>query len=100
MAVLNKHKDKVPAGAIYIGRGSVWGNPFILGRDGTRDEVCEKYRHYLKQQIDCGTISLQNLVSLHNKDLVCFCKPLRCHGDTLEKAADWAFTQINQKEQT
>ena len=29
---------------IYIGRPGNWGNPFILGRDGTRDEVCETRR--------------------------------------------------------
>lgn len=26
--VLNKHRDDVSAGAVYIGRGSEWGNPF------------------------------------------------------------------------
>ena len=26
--VLNKHHAGVPAGAVYIGRGSKWGNPF------------------------------------------------------------------------
>jgi hypothetical protein len=29
--VLNKHKAGVPAGAVYIGRGSKWGNPFRIG---------------------------------------------------------------------
>ena len=28
---------------IYIGRPSKWGNPFIIGRDGTRKEVIDKY---------------------------------------------------------
>lgn len=33
MAVLNKHKlpnKEIPAGAVYIGRGSKWGNPFVM----------------------------------------------------------------------
>lgn len=34
MAVLNKHKHGIPKGAIYIGRGSKWGNPFVMGKDG------------------------------------------------------------------
>ncbi len=32
--VLNKHHAGVPAGAVYIGRGSKWGNPFRIGPDG------------------------------------------------------------------
>ena len=34
--VLNKHEVGVPAGAVYIGRGSKWGNPFRIGPDGDR----------------------------------------------------------------
>jgi hypothetical protein len=26
-----KHRDGVPAGAVYIGLGSKWGNPFRIG---------------------------------------------------------------------
>ena len=94
MAVLNKHKHGIPVGAVYIGRGSRWGNPFVVGRDGTRDEVCEKHRQLLWHQIQEGEITLDDLVSLHGKDLVCFCAPRRCHGDTLEAAAKWASEQI------
>jgi len=32
--VLNKRSTGVPAGTIYIGRGSNWGNPFRIGPDG------------------------------------------------------------------
>jgi hypothetical protein len=37
--VLNKLRDPVPPGAHYIGRNSKWGNPFIIGQHGTRDDV-------------------------------------------------------------
>ena len=30
---------------IYIGRPSKWGNPFVIGRDGNREQVIEKYPH-------------------------------------------------------
>jgi len=33
--ILNKHTHGIPAGAVYIGRGSPWGTPFVIGRDGT-----------------------------------------------------------------
>lgn len=37
--VLNKHAAGVPAGAVYIGRGSKWGNPFKIGQDGERAHI-------------------------------------------------------------
>lgn len=94
MIVLNKHKHGVPDGAIYIGRGSRWGNPFVIGRDGDRDRVCDLYSQHLKGQIRRGEVSLQDLAALHGKALVCFCSPQRCHGDTLLKAAQWASQKV------
>ena len=32
---------------VYIGRPSKWGNPFTIGKDGTREEVIQKYREYI-----------------------------------------------------
>ena len=96
MAVLNKHKHGIPAGAVYIGRGSMWGNPFVMGQHGTRDEVVEKHAAYLRNQVKTGEVSLQQLASLYRKDLVCFCAPLKCHGDILEKAAEWAHGELNK----
>lgn len=78
MRVLNKHKHGVPAGAVYIGRGSKWGNPFVIGRDGTREDVIAKYREYLLY----SDLALQ-VIELKGKDLVCFCSPQACHGDVL-----------------
>jgi len=64
---------------VYIGRPSKWGNPFNIGKDGTREEVIEKYEQYLlgnKQLMDA-------LSELKDKTLGCWCKPLPCHGDVL-----------------
>ena len=83
--VLNKYKQTIPAGAVYIGRPSKFGNPFVIGRDGTRDEVIAKHRAHLLKNPD-----LINLVKreLRGKDLVCFCAPQPCHGDTLLEVAN------------
>jgi hypothetical protein len=35
---------KRPPFDIYIGRPSKWGIPFVIGRDGTREQVIKKYR--------------------------------------------------------
>jgi len=93
MAVLNKNKDMIPADAVYVGRGSVWGNHFRIGQDGSRDEVCEKYGRWLIWKIERGDITRAQLSELHGKDLVCYCAPLRCHGHTLEAVANWAVSK-------
>ncbi len=64
---------------IYIGRPSIWGNPFSIGPDGTRDEVIRKYDKYILNQPKL----LINLYKLKGKRLGCFCKPKVCHGDIL-----------------
>lgn len=66
---------------VYIGRGrgSIWGNPYIIGKDGTRDEVIEKYRQYILGKPEL----LAQLESLRGKTLACWCSPQRCHGDVL-----------------
>lgn len=73
--VLNKYRDKILPGAVYCGRGSPFGNPFVIGRDGTRDEVCERF--------ECEILPTLDVSALRGKDLVCFCKPLRCHCDPI-----------------
>ena len=64
---------------VYIGRPSKWGNPFEIGKDGTRYEVIQKYRYYIENNKDL----LDSLKDLKWKTLGCFCKPEMCHGDIL-----------------
>jgi len=69
---------------VYIGRPSKWGNPFEIGRHGTRDEVCKKYRTYILGETDL----LSSLPELKGKVLGCWCAPQRCHGDILMELAN------------
>jgi hypothetical protein len=50
--VLNKHHAGVPAGVVFIGRGSKWGNPFRIGPDGNRAAVIAKHERWLVDQHD------------------------------------------------
>jgi hypothetical protein len=78
---------------VYIGRfvryqiprGSKWGNPFAIGRNGTREEVITKYREYVLNKPE-----LLKLIPIELKDKIlgCWCKPLACHGDVLAEIAD------------
>ncbi len=56
---------------VYIGRPSKWGNPFQIGRDGTRAEVIARYE----------------LGQLEGKTLGCWSAPNACHGDVLARLA-------------
>lgn len=71
---------------VYIGRPSKWGNPFVIGRDGTREEVIEKYRHYILH----NPRLLADLSELKGKVLGCWCAPKPCHGDVLVELASKA----------
>lgn len=65
--------------AVYIGRGSQWGNPFVVGKDGDREEVITKYMERLAET----THLLELIPTLAGKFLVCYCAPEACHGDVL-----------------
>lgn len=78
-SVLNKHKHGIPQDAEYIGRGSRHGNKFKIGEHGTRDDVIAQHAH----SIAGDAAYLRSLDDLRGKDVVCFCAPQACHGDTL-----------------
>lgn len=69
---------------VYIGRPSKWGNPFSIGKDGTREDVIKKYSNYIMKHPDL----LSSLGELKGKVLGCYCYPLAYHGDVLAKLAD------------
>lgn len=81
--VLNKRTDNIPAGAVYVGRPTKWGNPFVIGKDGTRAEVIRMYRYYLND-----SRLVFDLDELRGRDLVCWCSPEECHADVLLEAAN------------
>lgn len=76
----------------FVGRPSVFGNPWVLGPDGTRDEVIDRYEEWLRTGRDFGhplataerrEEILRRLPELRGKRLSCFCAPRRCHGEVL-----------------
>ena len=77
---------------IYIGRGSIWGNPYTHLAGPTqakfsvpsREIAIEKYREYLMARPDL----LAKIPELKDKVLGCYCKPAACHGDILVELAD------------
>jgi hypothetical protein len=88
--VVNKYKEEYD---VYIGRGSKWGNPFAIGKDGTREEVVEKYRDYLWKKIVSREILIGEILELDGNRLGCYCSPKLCHGNVLVDAVQWAKTK-------
>lgn len=72
--VLNKHKDSL-AGAVYIGRGSPWDNPY---HTHAREVSIAMFEMYVLPGLD--------LTPLLGRDLYCFCAPKPCHGDAIIRA--------------
>lgn len=78
--VIHKKNATGAPDEVYIGRPSIFGNPFIIGKDGTRSEVIAKYRTFLYSR---PALIQKARAELKGKTLVCFCAPLPCHGDVL-----------------
>ena len=81
--VVNLRREKYD---VYIGRGSIWGNPFsslpksaAQFKVDTREQSIEAYRTWILTQPHL----LAQLHTLKDKTLGCYCKPLSCHGDIL-----------------
>jgi len=74
---------RMPEGAIYVGRGSRWGNPYRIGTCLIPDAraAVDAFAANLPLSID--------LSALRGRDIVCWC-PLDqpCHGDILLRIAN------------
>ena len=90
--VVNLRKENYD---VYIGRPSIYGNPYRVGIDGTREEVIEMYERYARRNKEI----MQNIPSLVGKKLGCFCKPKRCHGDVLVKLISEFLAEQRQGEE-
>ena len=97
---------RMPEGAVYVGRGSPWGNPFIVGRDGTAAECVRLYNAMIGGYFVLTTqvaVAEQRAMLDHvhahyreltGRDLACWCRPgAPCHADTLLWAANLPASQ-------
>ena len=83
-------------GQAYVGRPGVLGNPFVVGRDGSREEVIAKYRRWLWAQLQApGSAQERELRRLLAQarsgelELLCWCAPLPCHAEVVRSALLW-----------
>lgn len=67
---------------VFIGRPSVFGNPYKIGEDGSREEVIEKFRKYWYAP-EQSKLRKKAKLELTGKRLGCYCSPKACHGDII-----------------
>lgn len=76
----------MPADTIYVGRPTVWGNPYVVGsklltgETLTAEKSVELYRQHVAEVFDPLTIRTR----LGGRNLACWCPLDRpCHADVL-----------------
>jgi hypothetical protein len=93
--VINIKHKKDTKNEVYIGRGSPFGNPVVIGKmcpicntvHKDRGSTLDCYKIWLSEALnDCNF--KEQVKDLYGKTLVCFCKPLPCHGDILAYTAE------------
>lgn len=88
---------------IYIGRRwtlggwdlpqSEFANPFKKGRDGTLEEILEKYEAHIRGSPEL----MRKVCELEGFTLGCWCVPEPCHGQVLLKLIEEVCGNLNEK---
>jgi Schitoviridae RNA polymerase len=66
---------------VSIMRPTKWGNPFVVGKHGSREQVIRMYETHVRNSPKL----MEALSELRGKRLGCCCRPKPCHGDVLLK---------------
>lgn len=91
---------RMPEGAVVVDRSTPWGNPFVVGKDGTRAQCVRMFRLLLggwlclsagpgipEQRASMRWIR-QRVHLLRDAVLACWCPPsAECHADVLADLA-------------
>jgi hypothetical protein len=98
ITVVNRHYHAASAQDIYIGRPSSLGNPFVIGKDGNREEVINKYKAWISGQMKSNNRIKNALAYIVKRvkdgdaiSLVCYCAPQLCHGDIIKSIIEQAL---------
>ena len=96
ITVVNVHTHRPDAHGRYVGPGSPFGNPFVVGTDGDRDECVAKFAAEARLALAGKPNALHPDFAAEFADLrarhldgeplalACFCAPLACHGDVIK----------------
>lgn len=76
-----------PVDAVLVDRSTDFGNPFVIGRDGNREQVCDKYDVWIWMP-EQRWLRARMMEELRGEDLLCWCEPERCHARTIMSIAN------------
>lgn len=96
--VVNKYKVNMDdPDIVYIGRGSIWGNPYPMKAKSLEERmrVIDQYRRHLWHQIQTDEVTAEMIMALDGKRLACYCAPRACHGDVLVDCLNWLKGEEN-----
>ncbi len=84
---------KKPCEAVYVGRGTKFGNPFRINQSRSRAQCVEQYRFWIARGISNSLAGFPpqpvEIRALRGRHLMCWC-PLDqpCHADVLLELAN------------
>lgn len=92
---------RMPPDTVKVDRTTKWGNPFVVGIDGTAEDCVHLYIRLLsglicltaaastEAQILARGHAAHQIGELHGKNLACWCRQGKpCHADVLLKLAN------------
>ena len=92
---------QIPPNTVYVGRPSVFGNPFPINELQDAQTVVERYKRLIEGIYPESVMEftrarlLHNLPRLTGKDVACWCPLDRpCHGDVLSEIANAPSTSL------
>lgn len=74
-------------GAKRVDRTTPYGNPFVLGKNGNRDDVCDLFDQWVYDP-EQAELREQAKRELRGCNLLCWCVPERCHATTWLRIAN------------
>lgn len=107
--IVNKRYHQPTPIDVYIGRGSVLGNPYTskplsntkaLYQCESRTESIQAYKSYLLNEIKNRNMDIiYELMKIYKAanttgvNLVCYCAPKKCHGDVIKELLTFIYNR-------
>jgi hypothetical protein len=91
---------RMPENTVKVDRTTKWGNPFVIGEDGTQEECIRQFEllvsgRALPKAALTGSRKVyramvhEHIKELRARNLACWCEPgTPCHADVLLKLAN------------
>ncbi len=80
---------RMPANTVKVCRPGKFGNPFVVGVDGTAAECVEKFAMDIYHPNGRVGFEVDDVATLRGKNLACWCKlGAPCHADVLLELAN------------